>query len=138
MKKERPPHAECQLAGVASTALFARYSELAEYECTCLLLTLQSGMSPAHSNLETHLARLIVLLGLAGKISESEFLCSVLSKTPAIEEERRAIQERTLAHAARRIEDVLSVVGLGEPLGRHAPHDPVQASADRPDTQATD
>lgn len=133
MKKEPSSQPECQLVGVTSTALFARYSEMAEYECTCLLLTLQSGKSPAYSNLERHLARLIVLLGLAGKISESEFLCSVLSKTPAIEEERRSIQETTQAHASRRISELLSVLGLGEPLGRHCQHDPAQETADRLD-----
>jgi hypothetical protein len=113
------------------------YFEMAQIECTSLLLTLQSGISPAFRSLDLHLSRLIVLLGLAGKISESEFLCNILEKQPSIEEERHALQEIVLTAAAHRTNEHLeapSPESSGQNPPSHGPSPALDALLGNPDT----
>jgi hypothetical protein len=74
-------------------SLLAAYEKLAVFEASCLLVTLQCGISPMHKSLHRHVAALSELLHLAGKIPQSESPGHTSVVTPEIEEDLRAIQE---------------------------------------------
>ena len=82
-------------------SLLAAYEKLAVFEASCLLVTLQCGISPFHKSLHRHVAALSELLHLAGKIPQSESLGHMSVVTPEIEEDLRAIQETVLRQMKR-------------------------------------
>jgi len=74
-------------------SLSSIYESMAVFEASCLLVTLQCGISPMHKSLHRHVAALSELLHLAGKIPQSESPGHTSVVTPEIEEDLRAIQE---------------------------------------------
>lgn len=91
------------LAGlpVTTCSLLAVYERMAEFEASCLLVTLQCGISPLHKSLHRHVAALSELLHLAGKIPQSESPGHTSVVTPEIEEDLRAIRETAHRQMAR-------------------------------------
>ena len=77
----------------ADCSLSPIYDRLAIFEVSCLLVTLQCGISPTYKDPHRHVVALIELLRLSGKIPQYESLTHTSAVTPEISEDLREIKE---------------------------------------------
>jgi hypothetical protein len=98
---ERNHHNQPQPMNARKELLNHVYSQMAVFEASCLLVTLQCGISPSCKDLRRHVAALTELLYLAGKIPQSESPGHKSAVTQEIQEDLRVIKEIARRQMAR-------------------------------------